>query len=296
MNSKFFKKVAVLTAAVTLVVTSAVAVNFANGCVGGATGVSGAGSTNFKRLIDVGNMQSAVVKEDGTVSVWGGNIGNPPSGLSDVIMVSGGYDHSLALKADGTVKAWGQNTSGQCNVPAGLTGVKAVSAGMYFSLALKEDGTVTYWGNGWYNAHIPPAGLNQVQAIVAGCDNSMALKKDGTVIVWGSNLSNQCKVPSEIQGRVMAISMNKYGCCLALKKDGTVASWGGAAVPQGLSSVRAIACGYGIFNELRSLRGVIAISVEEENILVLKSDGTLKSFGYNYYGQANVPAGLNLFY
>jgi hypothetical protein len=42
----------------------------------------------------------------------------------------------LALKGDGTVAAWGYNSAGQTNVPTGLTDVVAVSAGNEHSVAL----------------------------------------------------------------------------------------------------------------------------------------------------------------
>ena len=63
---------------------------------------------------------------------WGNNSegqATVPAGLSGVIAIAAGDDHSLALKSDGTVVAWGWNTYGQTNVPAGLSGVTAIAAG-----------------------------------------------------------------------------------------------------------------------------------------------------------------------
>ena len=48
--------------------------------------------------------------------------------------------------ASGTVVAWGDNTFGQSSVPAGLTNVIAISGGAEHTLALKADGTVVAWG------------------------------------------------------------------------------------------------------------------------------------------------------
>ena len=61
-----------------------------------------------------------------------------PTGLTDVVGISAGRDHSLALKKDGTVVAWGKNHSQQCNVPTGLTDVVGVSAGRSHSLVVKK--------------------------------------------------------------------------------------------------------------------------------------------------------------
>jgi len=81
------------------------------------------------------------------VSGWGAvgsglNLGQvtPPPGLSNVVAISAGVNHSLALKNDGTVVAWGNNYYGQISVPGDLTNVVAISAGSYHSLALRRTG------------------------------------------------------------------------------------------------------------------------------------------------------------
>ena len=81
-----------------------------------------------------------------------GQITSPP-GLSNIVAIAAGGNHSLALKADGTVAAWGQNVdgegffAGQSVVPSSLSNVIAIAAGDYHSLALKADGSVTAWGD-----------------------------------------------------------------------------------------------------------------------------------------------------
>ena len=44
-----------------------------------------------------------------------------PEGLTDVIAIAAGIQHSLAVKSDGTVIACGQNDAGQINVPPGVS-------------------------------------------------------------------------------------------------------------------------------------------------------------------------------
>ena len=120
----------------------------------------------------------ALSYQDGTVWAWGSNsrgqLGNGNNfdsvtpvqvpGLSDVVAIAAGYDHSLALKRDGTVWAWGGNSHGQLGnddpqkrdswIPvqvanlSGLAqgGIVSISAGNAFSIAMKYDGTVLSWG------------------------------------------------------------------------------------------------------------------------------------------------------
>jgi hypothetical protein len=155
----------------------------------------------------------------GTVLAWGfnfdGELGNgtsgyftesstpvPVSGLSGVVTVAGGYDHSLALRSDGTVWAWGSNSFGQLGngtttnsptpVPvSGLSGVVAVAGGMDHSLALRSDGTVWAWGSNYWGqlgngtttdslTPVQVGGLSGVVDVAGKRQKSLALKSDGT--------------------------------------------------------------------------------------------------------------------
>src|SRR5204863_462718 len=129
---------------------------------------------NGVSAVAAGFAHSMALKSDGTVWAWGfnhyGQLGpgagsgssnaNPTpqqvSGLSGVIAIAAGCNHSLALKSDGTVWAWGYNVYGQLGNSAnngtdnpnptptlvsGLSGVIAIAGGGNHSLALKSDGT-----------------------------------------------------------------------------------------------------------------------------------------------------------
>ena len=70
---------------------------------------------------------------------WGDNgygQTNLPGGLTNVVAIAAGWDHSLALKQDGSVVGWGDNTYGECTAPAGLTNVVAIAGGGSWSLAI----------------------------------------------------------------------------------------------------------------------------------------------------------------
>lgn len=138
---------------------------------------------------------------DGTVRVWGNNIGGVipvPDDLTEIVAVAAGDVHCVAVRANGTVVAWGNNDLGQCSVPAGLQNVVAVSAGARFSFALKADGTVTGWGsNSSGELSFPP--LSNVVRIRSYLQSSLALRTDGTVVGWGSSHEGISNVPTSAQ-------------------------------------------------------------------------------------------------
>ena len=124
------------------------------------------------RTVAAGFSHSLAVLADGTVRAWGSNsegqlgtgsfeeyslVPVPVAGLSLVVGVSAGSEHSVALTADGTVHAWGHNFYAQVGdgtfvtrrspVPVpGLSAVTAISAGFQHSVARRADGTVWTWG------------------------------------------------------------------------------------------------------------------------------------------------------
>ncbi|HEY6837840.1 MAG TPA: hypothetical protein VI389_03775, partial [Geobacteraceae bacterium] len=153
----------------------------------------------------------------------------PVAGLTGVVGLSIGADHSIAFMNNSTVRAWGYNGFGQlgATAPNNLTysvaplkvgtmsGITAVSAGGDHNLALQNNGTVWAWGSNaagqigagpFFTAAttgtspaVPKQVLDAttgapmvgVTAIAAGGSHSLALKSDGTLWAWGDNTYGQ---------------------------------------------------------------------------------------------------------
>ncbi|MEO8367842.1 MAG: BACON domain-containing carbohydrate-binding protein [Candidatus Solibacter sp.] len=278
-----------------------------------------------------GGYHSLALKSDGTVWSWGygvsGQLGFGSatsnqmtpiqvSGLTGVVAIAGGFEHSLAVKIDGTVWAWGNNTFGQLGdatttqrlAPvqvAGLTGVTRVSGGGDHSLALKRDGTVWAWGWNLYGqlgdgtttqreSPVPVSGLAGVTAIACGYFHSLALMTGGTVSAWGQNgfgalgdgstTDRWAPVTVAGLGAVKAIA-GRGQHSLVVKSDGTVWGWGRDDFGQlgdGLSGVNAQ---HTLAVQASGLTGAVAVVSGYYFGVAMKNDGTVSAWGHNNFGE-----------
>ena len=122
------------------------------------------------------------LRADKTVVAWPGDgygQTNVPDGLTNVIAIAGGLDHSVALRGNGTVVAWGDTNFDELDIPPGLSNVVAISAGWDQTSALQANGMVVGWGSdGWV-----PAGISNFVAASADWDTGKEfLQNDGTMI------------------------------------------------------------------------------------------------------------------
>lgn len=137
--------------------------------------------SNIASIATGAGPNTVVLKNDGTVWDWGGNmfsqLGNGKKGIvnSSAIPVR-------VIKANNN----------------GLENVAAVSAGYSFSLALLKNGTLWGWGfnangqlgNGTYEYEEPFAQrllMNSIVSVSGGYAHTLVIKKDGTVWSWGNN-------------------------------------------------------------------------------------------------------------
>jgi alpha-tubulin suppressor-like RCC1 family protein len=211
---------------------------------------------------------------------WGANGEGqalPPEGLTGVVAIAAGLEHSFAILADGSVAGWGNDRYEQLQFPSDLSDITAIAPSFRFNLALRGDGSVIGWGAEWSGEFLPPSDLPAAVAVAAGAEHCLVLLESGTVVAWGSDIYGQASVPPGLSD-VEAIAAGSFHS-LALRADGTVVGWGHnhsgqASVPAGLT-------------------GVVAISAGSSHSLALLEDGTVLGWGSNTDGRATAPAGLS---
>jgi alpha-tubulin suppressor-like RCC1 family protein len=189
-------------------------------------------------------------------------------GISDAVSLSAGVEHSVAVLADGTVWAWGSNQRGQLGdgttqtrmEPVQLSGVTdavQASAGWYHTTLLMSDGTVRSWGRNYYGQ--------------LGYGKQSDSLKPVTVI----RLKDVKKVVSGLYHT------------LALKNDGTVWSWGWNRKGQLGIEIGPIPKRHAPI-QIPGLAGVKDIAAGGYHSVALMSDGTVKAWGSNDFGQLGI--------
>lgn len=257
------------------------------------------GALAGKKIVAIaaGSFHSLALANDGTIYAWGSNnygqLGNGNNTLSNIpvavnqtgvligkkiIAISAGSVHSLALANDGSIYSWGNNYYGQLgngnntnsNIPVAVskTGVlngkviKSISAGAYHSLALGTDGAIYSWGYNYYGQ-------------------------------LGNNNNNDSNIPvivyknGALSGKTITLIDTKCYHNIALSSDGSIFSWGWNDYGQlGNSTYTSSNVPVSIPKTgVLSGKSIIGISVGYYHSLLLASDGTIFSWGWNDYGQ-----------
>jgi alpha-tubulin suppressor-like RCC1 family protein len=246
------------------------------------------------------------------------------SGLSSGVTAIAASDYNTcALTSEGGVLCWGHNYFGELgdgtttdsSVPVnvgGLShGVIAIAMGNYYACALLSTGGIKCWGSNSFgglgdgtlveSSHpVDVTGLSSgATALALGSNHTCALMNGGGVKCWGDNSDGQVGngmmteagvlKPTDVSGLsgvVTAIAAGGYiesGSTCALILSGGVECWGdnisgqlgngtttGSSVPVDVSGMSGI---------------VTAIDLGYFHTCALTSDGGVKCWGYNYYGQ-----------
>jgi alpha-tubulin suppressor-like RCC1 family protein len=203
----------------------------------------------------------------------------------------------------------------------GLTGVIQIAAGMKHAVALRKDGTVWAWGTrsngeigdgepkGRPRTAIGPTrvpGLEGITQIAADGSHTLALRSDGRVMAWGLNRSGELGTgtrdtawtPAEVKGldRVVAIAAGTggggAGSSGAVRDDGSVWMWG-----TGTSAMTGNDPGLSPDDEggrllvpapRKGVTGARRLSIGGGHVAALLSDGTVRLWGFDGYGQTGV--------
>jgi alpha-tubulin suppressor-like RCC1 family protein len=199
-------------------------------------------------------------------------------------LVACGDDHVLAIATDGTLWSWGLNTSGQLGwgsydttatahpTPTQVGSVNTwttVACGGNFSVGLRSDGTLWTWGD------------NSQGELGLGTTDTSAHPTPAQVII------NKTSYPSAVDNNWVAVACGYY-CVVALKTDGTLWSFGlnsagslgrtpDAGHPVSLPC-QITGCSGGDANWTEIASGY-------DHSVALKSNGTLWSWGNDYFGQ-----------
>ena len=241
---------------------------------------------------------------------------------NDVKYVCCGNHFTYIIKNDGTVWSCGDNTNGQLGlgnttqkttftqVTTNIDDVKQIVCGYYFATILKSNGSV--WTTGYND--VGQLGLgnnstktsftqvttnidNDVKQIACGENYLVALKNDGTLWTTGYNYYGQLginsttnvnkftQVTTNINNDVKQIACGRHHTFI-LKNDGTVWSCGNNTYGQlGINSTTNktsfTQVTTNIDNDVKQIIGDAA----NHHIIILKTDGSVWTCGYNNYGQ-----------
>jgi len=223
--------------------------------------------------------------------------------------VEAGDTHSMAKSMAGDIYIWGSNTKKQIidfddeeieidikktfrSIPLGLVGsngTKDYSAGGESSSAVTKDDTL--FSIGQFSLYSPDD-IN-LSTISSGTDHISYVKSDGTLWSWGENdfgqLGDSFKFSKVIPVQEFSLDTtwttvnNGKNFTLALKFDGTLWGWGDNSYGQ---------IGDTVLNERRKPNQESTNATDWDKIsaggfhsAMIKTDGTLWSFGQNDYGQ-----------
>jgi hypothetical protein len=247
-----------------------------------------AGGNNWKQVACSG-YNTAAIKTDGSLWVWGSNIAaqlginsgvnfnqQTPvttfAGGNNWKSVACGRTHTAAIKTDGSLWVWGDNTDGRLGINAttnrstpvttfaGETNWKSVACGENYISAIKTDGTLWTWG-GNANGQL-------------GINNTDNRSTPVTTFSGGTNWKQvNC-------GRVHTA---------AIKTDGTIWNWGRNNDGQ-------LGTGDGTQRNTPVIPNPggtnwKSVSCGESHTTATKTDGTLWVWGANSSGQLGINIG-----
>jgi alpha-tubulin suppressor-like RCC1 family protein len=231
--------------------------------------------------------------------------------------VSVGYYTLAAIKSDGTLWTLGRNVNGQLGdgttlnrsspvtTAGGGTSWSQISGGIYATSAIKTDGTLWTWGlnnnsgqlgdGTTINKSSPvttAGGGTTWKQVASGGNQTAAVKTDGTLWTWGFNgngqlgdgttLNRSSPITTVAGGTTWSQMACGYFTVAAIKTNGTLWTWG-------LNSVGRLGDGTTLdrSSPVTTAGGGTTwwrVAAGFGNSTAIKSDGTLWTWGQNFYG------------
>jgi alpha-tubulin suppressor-like RCC1 family protein len=231
----------------------------------------------------------------------------------------------LAIKTDGTLWSWGTNNNailGQNNLTnysspvqvGSLTNWKQACSNGSASAAIKTDGTLWVWGTGnsgqsglndavWRSSPTQVGSLTNWKQVVMGNSMTAATKTDGTLWTWGLNNNGQLGLNDTVNRssptQVGTLTNWKQVSCgqfhtIAIKTDGTLWTWGKNDSSQlGLNDIM---INRSSPTQVGTLTNWKFLAAGGYHGAVLKTDGTLWTWGANQIGQLGLNDNINGYY
>ena len=234
-----------------------------------------------------------------------------------------GGDHVIVMDRTGTLWSWGYNGRGQLGLghtnpvvgsaqitkPPGMGNITSLAASIYSSHAVDAAGKIWSWG---YNGNgelgdgssmnrsspVPvdvTTGIPAVRSVTAGGYHTMAAAVDGSIWAWGYNGYGQLGIGSYssndkpvklVAGLTIASTLGTgLYHSLGVASTGDVWSWGNNGNGQlGINSTNSVnspvqttaAAGWS---------GIVQVAGGNSHSVAMKSDGSIWTWGDNYYGQ-----------
>lgn len=245
----------------------------------------------------------------------------PVVGLTEVVQIACGGDHSCALRADGSVACWGSNAHGELGdgtanlgtlpvVVAGVSGATQIALGESHSCARIADGAVRCWGS---NASgqlgdgttddrrtpVAASGVTAASSVALGMAHTCVVE-GGTARCFGANGDGQLgdgTTETRLQATAVSgladavqLALGDHHTCARLA-DGTARCWGcgeWGQVGDGTKLTRLVP------QQVSGLTGAIDIAARDELTAASRHDGMLVMWGRVPFGTLRDELGRNV--
>jgi len=196
--------------------------------------------------------------------------------------------------------------------------MNVIASGLLSSFAIQSDGSLWFWGHNALGfdetlliySHDPLHIMDDVVAVSASSQHMLAIRYDGSLWAMGDNQLGELgdgttinrQIPVKIMEDVIAISA-WGGSSSAITSDGGLWTWGGhdsfrdRPPIRVLEDVVAVDGGYIIktdrslwvrswqYGFVHVMDDVLAVSTGMDHTMVIRTDGSLWTWGQNRYGQ-----------